>query len=147
MTLRITDDLIKDILSSLGPSTASQIYREIINRDSTLPIEKVRQRAGSHIRSMLKYRIIAVTNIYGMDVFHFPEVVPELSESDVMPNNTRNNIVRYLESLPPGTEICYKDLTDKFHVHRDTVYMAVKKSGLKIKYARNRRVTFVKEEA
>lgn len=147
MTLRITDDLIKDVMNVLGPSTASQIYREIINRDSTLPIEKVRQRAGAHIRSMLKYHIIAMTNIYDMDVFHFPGVVPELSESEVMPNNVHNNIVRYLESLPPGTEVCYKELTDKFHVHRDTVYLAVKKSGLKIKYAPNRRVTFVKEEA
>lgn len=147
MTLRITDDVIKDVLNTLGPSTASQIYREIINRDSTLPIEKVRQRAGAHIRSMLKYRIIAVTNVYGMDVFHFPDEVPDLSKYDVIPNTASNNIVRYLENLPPGTEICYKDLTDKFHVHRDTVYMAVKKSGLKIKYARNRRVTFVKEEA
>ena len=35
MTLRITDDVIKDVLHALGPSTASQIYREIINRDST----------------------------------------------------------------------------------------------------------------
>lgn len=147
MTLRISDELIEDVLKELGPSTASQIYREIIGRDPTLPIEKVRQRAGAHIRSMLKYRIISVTNIYGMDVFHFPDTVPELSEKDVLPNTPRNSIVRYLESLPPGTEVCYKELTDRFHVHRDTVIMAVKKSGFTIKYAPNRRVTFLKEEA
>lgn len=145
MSLRITDEVIFDVIRSIGPSTASQIYREIGRRDSTLPLDAIRQRAGSHIRSLLKYQMLEVTNLYGIDVFHFPGTVPVLTEYDVAPNMLCNNIARYLDSLPAGTELTYKDICGKFHVHRDTALLAVKKAGFTVRYARNRKVSFVKE--
>ena len=145
MSLRITDELIFDVLRTIGPATASQIYREIIRRDSTLPIDAVRQRAGAHIRSCLKFKLLEVTTMYGMEVFHFPGTTPILTEYDVAPNTLNNAIAQYLDSLPVGTELTYKDVCGKFHVHRDTVRFAMQKAGYTTKYACNRRVRFVKE--
>lgn len=139
MSLRITDELIYDILRSKGSSTATQIYREIMRRDPTLSIDRVRSSARVRINSCLKYRTILETEVNGYKVYHFPEQKPIL---EVQMQN-KSEIIRYLESLPVGTAITYRELAH-FSMCRQSVRIALDKTGFIVKYRHCRHAVFVK---
>ena len=139
MSLRITDELIYDVLRYLGPSTSTQIYREIIRRDSTLALDRVRKSARDRIRSCLKYRTILETQVENFVVYHLPEQEPSVN----VQLQNKNDLILYLESLPLGAKVTYRELAH-FSMCRQTVRIALDKTGFTVKYRHCRHAVFVK---
>lgn len=120
----IKDSDIKRIIGESGPQTLSQISHKLIDEHPNAYPTRIYRDVNIKAHGMVKYRELVTIQHDGREYFALPEDT-DIRTPDIGPR-PHNKIRAYIEALPDGSTLTYRDIMARFGVCSSTAYTVLR---------------------